>query len=89
MAATWPITGMAYAPDALSASEIDTWRRHIPLGAAKNFALSDQRDGAIDSGLDPAAPAGEPPQDVVELTAAEAQCPAFILAPDRRPLGGP
>ena len=79
----------AYAPDALSAREVDTWRRHIPLGAAKNFALSDQRDGAIDSGLDPAAPAGEPPQDVVELTAAEAQCPAFILAPDRRPTGRP
>ncbi len=79
----------AYAAGALSAREVDTWSRHIPLGAAKNFALSDARNGAIDVAPDPAAPAGEPPQDVVELTAAEAQCPAFILAPDRRPPGGP
>ena len=79
----------SYEPDALSARELDTWRRHIPLAAAKNFALSDAREGPHDADLDATAAAGEPPQDVDEPTVAEAQCPAFILAPDRRLPGAP
>ncbi len=74
----------SYSMQGLTASEVRTWQRHIPLAAGANFGLSDEvpagrADAASSSKLDIL-----PPTDgFTEMTEAERACPAGILQPVR------
>ena len=75
----------AFPPEALSAKERETWQHHIPLDAALNFGLSDERDVSPEAAIAaPVAEADRPPQVLDALTEAERSCPASIRMPQRR-----
>ena len=79
----------AYPESALSARELSTWRKHIPLSAMTSVGLSDARDCLLERAFNAADPAGEMPEGSDELTPAEAACPLFIRVPQRHLPGIP
>ncbi len=73
-----------FAGHGLTKRELDTWGRHIPVAASRNFGLSDRRPHPLerilllsDAKNDP------PPQDSSLLSEVERTCPRSILSPLR------
>jgi hypothetical protein len=72
----------AYPPVSLGRRELQLWQAHVPLRAAKNFGLSDERSVPPGKMLTSVNDAG-PPKEEAGLDPDEGTCPLFILTPNR------
>ena len=76
----------AYPVGTLSALEERRWQYHIPLDAALQFGLSDQRlIDAEEMKIKQLPPEDHPPQTSEDLTETELACPLRVRRPIRRP----
>lgn len=75
---------MQFADGALTANELTTWDRHIPIDAGAAFGLSDDRPAPANLVQAPLPADARPPRDLTELEHDELSCPLRIRAPERR-----